>query len=264
MKTWDQIDDLLKEYHSLKINEAYNHALFNRIAITFHSTSIEGSTLTEAEAEVLIESGIAAKGKPLDHNNMVKDHYDALVFACGEAAKEREISTEFIQQINAHVMRSTGGIVNQMGGSFDSSKGELRKGSVIAGNTTFPDHKKVPDLLNKFVASVDELNKKVKSTKEILSLSFQAHFRLVDIHPFVDGNGRTSRILMNFIQAQHNLPMGVVHKDAKADYIDALNESRKVESVGPITDFMAKEYARFLEEQITQAKKQNRGFSFLL
>src|ERR1017187_7983538 len=122
MPTWKKIDNLLKEYRSLNIDDAYNHDLFNRIAITFHSTSIEGSTLTQVEAEVLIESGLPAKGKPLEHNNMVKDHYDALVFACNEAKKKRAITTEFVQEIAAHVMKSTGGIVNQMGGSYDSSR----------------------------------------------------------------------------------------------------------------------------------------------
>jgi len=232
------------------------------VAITFHSTSIEGSTLTLVEAEVLIESGLPAKGKPLEHSNMVKDHYDALVFACNEAKKKRAITTEFIQEIAAHVMKSTGGIVNQMGGSYDSSRGELRKGSVAAGTALFPDYRKVPGLLNKLCAILRDQDKTAKTTSDILTLSFQAHFHLVSVHPFADGNGRVSRILMNYLQTLHKLPMGVVHKDEKANYIEALNESRKIETPKSIVDFLAKEYARFLEEQISQTQKQNKGFSF--
>jgi Fic family protein len=263
MPTWKKIDQLLKEYRSLNIDDAYNHDLFNRVAITFHSTSIEGSTLTQVEAEVLIESGLPAKGKPLEHSNMVKDHYDALVFACNEAKKKRVITSEFIQEIAAHVMKSTGGMVNQMGGSYDSSRGELRKGSVMAGSAMFPEYKKVPDLLSKFCTIISDQNKSVKSTSDILRLSFLAHFHLVSIHPFADGNGRTSRIVMNFMQTLHNLPMGIVHKDEKANYILALEESRKAETPAPIINFLAKEYARFLEEQISQTQKQSKGFSFM-
>lgn len=263
MSLWKEIDDLLEEYHRVHIDDTYNYDLFNRIAISYHSTSLEGSSLTAIEAQVLIESGIPAKGKPLEHSNMVKDHYDALVFACGEALKKRAISPIFIQEINAHVMKSTGGIVNQIGGSYDSSRGELRKGAVSAGSTLFPDYKKVPDLLKQCCAQITELDKKAKSVREILTLSFTAHFNLVSIHPFADGNGRTSRILMNYLQTGHNLPMGMVYMDHRVEYIEALNESRKAGRIDPITSFMAMEYRRFLKEQIDRTKKQDGGISLL-
>jgi Fic family protein len=263
MSIWEKIETLLKEYRKLNIADAYNHELFNRVAITFHSTSIEGATLTLIETGILIESGTVANGKPLEHNNMVKDHYDALVFACTEAKKKRQISPDFIQEIAAHVMKSTGGIVNQMGGTYDSSRGELRKGSVTAGSTLFPDYKKVPDLLQKFCTLIHDRNKTAHTTQEILRLSFHAHFNLVSIHPFADGNGRTSRILMNYIQNLHDLPMGVVHIDEKANYIEALKSSRELDNSEQIVDFLAIEYIRFLEEEINQGKQKDKGFSFL-
>jgi len=257
MSFWEKIDQLLAEYRSLNIEDSYNHDFFNRITLTFHSTSIEGATLTQVETEVLIESGLPAKGKPLEHNNMVKDHYDALVFACNEARKKRPITTQFIQEIGALVMKSTGGTINQIGGSYDSSRGELRKGSVTAGSTIFPDFRKVPGLLTDFCQKVADLDKKAKTNKEVLTLSFEAHYDLVSIHPFADGNGRTSRILMNYLQTLHKLPMGLVHRDEKASYIGALNESRKTESTNPILNFMAQEYVRYLEEQINQVKNNS-------
>jgi Fic family protein len=72
----------------------------------------------------------------------------------------------------------------------------------------------------------------------------------VSIHPFYDGNGRVSRLLMNYIQALFNLPLSIVFQDDKAAYITALNKSREAENKQPFYDFMTREYIRLLTQEI--------------
>lgn len=83
-------------------------------------------------------------------------------------------------------------------------------------------------------------------------LSFEAHFRLVTIHPWVDGNGRTARLLMNIIQRQFGLIPSIVTKDAKGEYIQALINSREQENNTIIQDIMLAQHITNLESRILQ------------
>ena len=83
-------------------------------------------------------------------------------------------------------------------------------------------------------------------------LSFEAHFRLVTIHPWVDGNGRTTRLLMNIIQRQLGLIPSIVTKDAKGEYIQALIDSREQEDSTIIQDVMLAQHITNLESRILQ------------
>jgi len=225
----NELSTLLAQYKELKLHEVIDHDKFNDFAITHHSTSIEGSTLTEVETRLLLDEGITPKGKPLTHSLMVKDHYDALKFVLNSAAEKKTISVEFIQQINASVMKTTGNIYNTVFGEIDASKGMFRKGNVSAGGN-------LPH---------------TQGHEEQLKRSFVAHFDLVSIHPWYDGNGRTSRLLMNYIQAYYGLPLAIVFKEDKAEYFTALQETRKQEDMQIFNTFMFGQYRKHLDQEIT-------------
>jgi Fic family protein len=87
----EDISTLLKKYVDLNLNDVQDHEKFNEFSITHHSTTIEGSTLTEVETQLLLEEGITPKGKPLMHSLMVKDHYEALRFILKSAVDKRSI-----------------------------------------------------------------------------------------------------------------------------------------------------------------------------
>lgn len=260
--------DLLAEYNALNLSRHINYDKFSKYAITHHSTSIEGSTLTEIETNLLLDEGLTPKGKPLQHSLMTTDHADALVFTAEKAKQKMNIDIKFIQEINSKIMSKTGKVYQTVFGELDSSRGVFRKGNVMAGNRYFPNYDKVELLTQKLI---DIINDKLKSTLNVnqqLQLSFDAHFDLVSIHPFYDGNGRTSRLLMNYIQAYYDLPMSFVFKEDKADYIQALEDSRNKEDLTFFRIFMEEQYIKFLSQEINNFKKGNsnkndRGFSFI-
>lgn len=106
------MEELIKKYIDLKIEDAFNFEEYNKILITCHSTRIEGSTITFEEADELIRNGFTPGGKPIDFSLAVLDHYKALEFILGKAKEKCTFSIEFIQEIAAKVMKSTGGIYN--------------------------------------------------------------------------------------------------------------------------------------------------------
>lgn len=259
---------LIEKYHKSGINSVMNHEKFNLISIVHHSTKIEGSTLTEVEAQVLINEGLTPKGRPLQDSLMVTDHHAALLFTLKEAKAHRNITTELIQEINAQVARNTGSIYHTVFGTIDARTGAFRKGNVTAGLTYFPNFDKVERLTNDLASKLNSLINSPLTVLEQIYLSFDAHFNLVSIHPFYDGNGRTSRLLMNYIQAYFDLPLAIVHNESKAEYIEALISTREKDDIQIFRDFMTGEYTRLLETELSRYEemrkpKNGRGFSLL-
>ena len=140
-----KIEALVSEY-KFRSKGIIDFGKYSYYAITHHSTSIEGSTLTESQVVNLLEYGKPATNKPFDHHLMVVDHFHALQFVVGEAEKKRKLSPEFLQEISALVMKNTGAEVNTALGNYNIAKGEFRFGTVRAGTRTFPDYKKVPEI----------------------------------------------------------------------------------------------------------------------
>lgn len=269
----NELPILLEQYAQLNLHQVIDHDKFNDFAITHHSTSIEGSTLTEVETRLLLEDGITPKGKPLIHSLMVKDHYDALKFVLASASAKKPISVEFIQDINARVMKTTGNTYNTVFGEIDASKGMFRKGNVSAGGSYFPNYDKVVPYITELVNRLQNSLPITRDQKAQLELSFAAHFDLVSIHPFYDGNGRTNRLLMNYIQALFGLPLAIVFKEDKADYFVALQETRTQENMEIFYSFMFGQYKKHLENEITSYNqamshsplpKKNKGNGFSL
>ena len=264
------VNILLQQYQSLNLSSYIDYDKFNQYAITHHSTTIEGSTLTEVETRLLLDEGITPKGKPLLHSLMVQDHYQALVFVQQEASSKRYLDKNFIQGINAKVMKFTGSIYQTVFGEIDATKGMFRKGNVSAGNTYFVSFDKVETLVQKLCNKINEALKTTSLLEDKLNLCFDAHFDLVTIHPFYDGNGRTSRLLMNYLLQLFQLPMAIVFKEDKADYFEALQLTRKQEDIVIFRKFMYQQYAKYLHLEIEKIKtmqesgnKKGGGFSLI-
>ena len=265
----NQLNQILTQWQELKLHEILDFDKFNQYAIVHHSTTIEGSTLTETETQLLLDEGVTPKGKPLVHSLMNIDHLKALKFIVQTAGNREPVSLPFIQAINARVMRQTGSVYNTAFGTIDSTSGAFRKGNVRAGNSYFANYDKVPGLVEKLCVALNERLNVDMSPEAQLNLSFNAHFDLVTIHPFYDGNGRTSRLLMNYIQSFFGLPMGIVFKEDKADYFEALVQSREKEDLSIFRQFMMEHYLRFLSIEIDQfgrakgQKGRTGGFSLI-
>jgi Fic family protein len=256
--------ELINKYMALELDKAIDYEKFNLYLITNHSTWIEGSRLTLIETQLLLDENITPKGKDLNDSLMTIDHHKALLFTLSLAKNKTALNSDLIKQINSLVMKNTGKIMNTALGTVDSTKGDFRKMEVFIRDKSFPNFEKIPGLVDEFC---NKLNKMIKEsgTDKIkqLEISFWAHYNLVSIHPFVDGNGRTSRLVMNYVQEYFNLPLAIVFKEDKQEYFTALSLADEKKDITPFYEFMFKQYNKHLSKEINKNKSKGRGFSFI-
>ncbi|GHT16349.1 cell filamentation protein Fic [Bacteroidia bacterium] len=244
--------DLLSQFEDLNIRAAIDYEKMNKFLISHHSTAIEGSSLTLEEVQLLLAEGTTAQGKPLNDHNMVKDHQAALEALVAMAKRKEEITPQFIQNISAMVMKTTGSVISAAAGTFDSSKGDWRKLAVSVGTHYFISYQKVEREVKELCAAINVQNKQVTTPLEVYDLAFDAHFGLVSIHPFADGNGRTSRLLMNYILAYHDLPLAVLYNEDKLQYYAVLKKNQEIDDPNyqEIRDFMYAQQIKYLSNEI--------------
>ena len=251
--------DILEEHDRLGFQKQIDYNKYYLYSIVTHSTAIEGSTMTEVDNQLLFDEGLTAKGKNIIEQNMNLDLKAAYERSMELAEGHTPFSIGILKHLASLVMRRTGGEVNGLAGSFDSSRGDLRLVNVTAGagGKTYMNFQKVPHKLEDFCGEVNERRKELLESPDIYEqykLSFIAHLKLVTIHPWVDGNGRMSRLIMNHLQHEFGLVPSKVLKENKGDYIEALKKSQEKESEVPFLAFMFEEHARNLQKEIENYK----------
>lgn len=252
--------EVLAEYKRLGIANQIDYQKFYLYSLITHSTAIEGSTVTELENQLLFDEGIAAPGKPMVEQLMNLDLKRAYGQAMRWACEHKALSVEMLKSLAALVMRNTGSVYSTLAGEFDSSQGDLRLVNVTAGagGRSYMNFLKVPAKLQEFCELMNKRREallQAPNDGEAYLLSFDAHCLLVSIHPWVDGNGRMSRLLMNYIQWEFGLVPSKVMQADKAAYIQALIDSREEESMEPFRRFMLQEHIRNLQSEIAAYRK---------
>lgn len=263
---WQEIEQLYQEFQKLGISESVDYDKYYLYSLITHSTAIEGSTLTEVETQMLFDEGLTANGKPLVYHLMNEDLKNAYELAKDEAKRKISVTAEFLQRLNAALMRTTGTTYNVMGGSFDSSKGDFRLCGVTAGigGWSYMNYLKVPVKVEEFCNVLQQRQNAVETLREQYELSFNAHLNLVTIHPWVDGNGRTARLLMNYIQFCHNLFPTKVFIEDREEYILSLRQSHEEENNRYFLDFMFGQLKKSLLLEIEKFNtSQKKGFSLM-
>ena len=250
----------LKEYESLGIADQIDYKKFYLYSLITHSTAIEGSTVTEIENQLLFDEGITAKGRSLQEQMMNLDLKVAYEHSMRLAYQHEEFSVEMLKSLSAIVMKNTGARYNTAQGSFDASKGDLRLVGVTAGigGHSYMNFQKVPAKLEEFCKQLNQRRSELSNLDDMIAkylFSFDAHYQLVTIHPWVDGNGRMSRLVMNHLQYEFGLVPVKIVKEDKAEYIQALIDSREQESLEPFREFMLEEHIRNISKEIEEYKK---------
>ena len=200
------------------------------------------------------------------HHLMNEDLKQAYELAKAESDSLAPITPAFLKRLNAMLMRTTGSVHSVMGGSFDSSKGEFRLCGVTAGvgGHSYMNYLKVPAKVDELCAILQEKQKKMGTFREQYELSFNAHLNLVTIHPWVDGNGRTARLLMNYIQFCYHLFPTKIFKEDREEYILSLRQCQDEETNQPFLSFMAGQLKKSLSLEIERFKvSQKKVFSFM-
>lgn len=214
IKDIDRLQEKIKRHRPLNSQALQQLKEYYRIGLTYSSNAIEGNSLTESETKVVIEDGVTIGGKPL------KDHFEAIGHSEAfdriyKLAKRACITEADILDLHRLFYYR-----------IDSEKaGKYRNANIIVSGTDFifPPPSEIPELMRSFVEEISYHRKK----KHPVEFAAYLHIRLVTIHPFVDGNGRTARLLMNLALMQEGYPITIIPPVIRGDYIAAVRESNK-------------------------------------
>ena len=252
MARMDELIALIGRYKELGIDTQIDYEKFYLYSIITHSTAIEGSTVTELENQLLFDEGITAKGKTIMEQMMNLDLKRAYEESIRQAKAHSPITIDLLKNLASLVMKNTGSTYKTVLGDFSSADGDLRLVNVTAGigGKSYMSFQKVPTRLKEFCDWLNVERAKNMSMSERYALSFDAHYRLVTIHPWADGNGRMARLLMNHIQFEFGLIPAKVLKEDKGDYINALIATRENEDITYFLEFMACEMVKTISSDI--------------
>lgn len=212
------------------------------LELTYSSNAIEGNTLTASETTLVIEHGITVAGKPLRDHLEAIDLYEAIRYVRALARRATPLTELDVRSLHRLVvLRSR----PEIAGSYaDQGRYVLTD----AGRHAFPSPAEVPALMADFAAWL-------RAAPDTPETAFAAHRRLVAIHPFNDGNGRTARLLMNLVLIRGGFPPVAVRPEDRPDYLRALQRAQAGEGTG---DFDCLLYARLdatLEEALSAVRE---------
>jgi Fic family protein len=177
---------------------------------TYHSNAIEGSTLTLRETQFILETGLTVGGKSLREHFEVINHREAVAYVQDLAGGEEPITPFHVRQIHKLVMS----------GIDDENAGQYRSLPVrITGSAHQPPGSwEVPSLMEAWVSWLQD----TAPALHPIERAAVAHHRLAAIHPFMDGNGRTARLVMNLLLLREGYPPTIIQRTNRRQYYRAL------------------------------------------
>ncbi|MDB4459202.1 Fic family protein [bacterium] len=204
----------LDEYRPLPQALVNNLDDWFSVELTFTSNAIEGNTLTRQETALVVQRGITVGGKSIVEHLEATNHASALKWVM-EAMNRMPARIEESDILHIHELI--------LKGIDDGNAGRYRDLPVrIAGSSVvLPNYRKVPELMNEFALWLKKATKMHPA-----ELAAEAHYRLVTIHPFADGNGRAARLLMNMILLMSGYPSAIVRKRDRLAYLKSLETAQ--------------------------------------
>ncbi|MGA8551341.1 MAG: Fic family protein [Stellaceae bacterium] len=205
------------------------------VELTWSSNAIEGNTLTRSETAIVLEKGITIGGKPLKDHLEAVGHRDALGYVRTLAARSEPIRETDIREIHRLILTRI---------DPDEAGAYSRHQRMIAGSAVvLPSPAEIPALMGDFV-------RWLQGAPPDPETAFAAHARLVAIHPFSDGNGRTARLLMNLLLLRAGYPPVVIGPEHRARYIEALETLQLRNDPAGYEAFMAARLEASLDDHI--------------
>ncbi len=216
----------------------------------YNSNAIEGSTLTLRETQLILETGLTIGGKSLREHFEVTNHKDAIEYVESLADTDEPIKPFHVRQIHKLVLSQID----------DENAGQYRKTEVrIAGaNHVPPEAWEISQRMTEWGDWLKESEKKIHPVE----LAALAHHRLVAIHPFIDGNGRTARLVMNLSLFKHGYPPAVILRVNRKQYYQVLMQADSGK-IGPLINFVGRSVERsltlYLEACVPKTKRPSPG-----
>ncbi len=226
LATLEEKKQRLDGFRPFSVDLVTNLREWFKIELTYTSNAIEGNTLSRAETALVVEKGVTVDGKTLQEYLEAVNHAQAFDWVIHRIdTTKQDITENTILDLHQLILQKIA----------DNQAGRYRTVPVrIAGSTVImPNAMKVPELMGEYVSWLQ------KNMDNPLTVAVDAHFKLVSIHPFVDGNGRVARLLMNLLLMQVGYPPAIIRKEERKQYITSIE---KAQLGGSLADYYALMY----------------------
>lgn len=186
---------------------------------TYNSNAIEGNTLTLGETKLVILEGITIGGKSVREHLEAINHKKAIDYLESIVQTTKEVSEELILAIHRLILREID----------DENAGRYRDKKVHISGSRYvpPDPQIVPLRIEEFIKNINT------SKGHPVITAADAHYGLVTIHPFIDGNGRCGRLLMNLLLMREGYPPAIVPMSRREEYIKSLEKAQTIGDLDP-------------------------------
>lgn len=227
----EQVDDLkhcLDSFRPLKPSQVERLQEIFDVEYTYNSNSIEGNTLTLRETALVLKEGITIAGKTMKEHLEVINHQQAYDFVKELVTQEVDLNQRIVLEIHALILH---------GQRQDAGRYRSELVGILGSRHQPPEHFRIPDLMDDYYAYYEAQ----KQTLHPVLLAADMGERLVTIHPFVDGNGRTSRLVMNLLLLRAGYPLTIIRTEDKGAYFDALEQVQIKENTDAFRVYLFKQ-----------------------
>jgi len=266
MNALEKAEQLKQELDSMRPLNAEAEARIMqkfRLDWNYHSNNLEGNSLTYGETKALILFGITAQGKPLKDHFEITGHNEAINWILEIIKDETPLNEKFIRELHTLLLKESSYKEAQ------TAEGNRTRRKIEVGKyKTQPNHVVTVTGETFYFATPEETpakmheliewfrNEKEKQGVNSIILAALFHYRFIRIHPFDDGNGRTARILMNFILMQFGYPPVIIKTEDKENYFAVLRLA-DADQLEPFIEYITQNLNRSLEIMIRGAKGES-------
>ncbi|MBI4065988.1 Fic family protein [Candidatus Kaiserbacteria bacterium] len=193
------------------------------LKLTYHSNSIEGSTLSEPDTAAVLFDNVALPNKSLTEQLEAKNHQTALNYLFGHIAKKEKVDEDLVLKLHNILMNG----VRPDAGVYRNHAVRITGVNLPTANCV-----SVPKLIS------EVMDKAAKKTEDVIALSAGVHSRFEQIHPFSDGNGRVGRLLMNAMLLNANFVPAIIRQEQKQLYYTYLYKAQTKGDQSQLEDFL--------------------------
>jgi len=210
----DELQKRIDEHRPLSRESVLSLKEYYKIGLTWSSNAMEGNTLTESETKVVIEDGLTIGGKPLRDHLEAQGHAEAFEYMLGLALKKVIIEDDILMLHRLFYRKID-----------DINAGVYRKSQVFISGSKYslPGPDRVSQMMKDYVKKTADL----RANEHPVIAAAKAHLEFVFIHPFVDGNGRVARLIMNLILIQGGYNIALISPVLRPEYISSIEAAHK-------------------------------------
>ena len=248
---WHAIDAKKRRLDALRPLTAHSLAALDAwydVELTYTSNAIEGNILTRLETALILEKGLTVGGKPLKDHLEAIDHQEALGYVRLLASRTEPLREGDIRELHRLVLTRSQ--------PDEAGRYSQRQRRILGSTVTLPAPIDIPPLMTDFARWLSQAD-------FTPAAAFEAHYQLVSIHPFADGNGRTARLLMNLLLLRGGYPPVVIGPEHRLAYLTTLETAQLGSDKAPYTRFMAErldasltDYLRAIDSEMDARQRQ--------